>query len=164
MFERIVLVVFLCGIKFARWHDLSDDRLREAVILNKTFFRFESFSHLFIIICKDSSAVLLADVGSLAVICGWIMMLPKQIEQCIIGDNARIKLMRIASAWPRRTSAHLFVRRIGNAAASVTDGSIDHTFNLAEKIFRSPEAAPWQKWLVRSYYSTNESERIMSGK
>src|ERR1700757_3576212 len=90
---------------------------------------------------EDRRAVLAAEVEALAVAGGGIVDPPERPEQLRVADLGRVEphldRLGVAGAVP----ADPFVAGIGDMAAGVAHGSLQHPVNLAEGRLHSPEAS-----------------------
>src|SRR5260370_25546596 len=90
---------------------------------------------------EDRRAVLAADVEALAVTGGRIVDSPERLEQLRVADLGRVEPhldhLGVAGAVP----ADPFVAAVGDVAARVARGSLQHPADLAEGRLRTPEAS-----------------------
>src|SRR5690348_2541082 len=90
---------------------------------------------------EDLRAVLAAEVEALAVARGRIVDLPERLEQLRVADLSRVEphLDRLGVAGP--VPADPLVAGVGDVAAGVAHGSLQHPVDLAEGRLHTPEAS-----------------------
>src|SRR5947209_6871863 len=88
---------------------------------------------------ENRGAILRAIIRPLPIASRRIVVLPKHVEQVVIGDLGRIVLdlhnLRVAGP----VGADVLVRRIFQRSAGVTDGRVCYAFDLAKRRFDAPE-------------------------
>src|SRR5437867_10759285 len=89
---QVALVVLLRAIERGRGRDLGDDRPLEAPGLLEARLRGARRRLLLPGVEEDRRAVLLADVGALAVQLRRVVVLPEHVEELLVGDACRVVL------------------------------------------------------------------------
>src|SRR5689334_18087705 len=90
---------------------------------------------------ENRGAILLAEVRTLAVQLGWIVVLPENIEQIFIGNSGGIVINLDRFRMAGGIRANVFVRGVLHLAADVTDSGSRYAWNLTEGRFNAPETS-----------------------
>src|ERR1700747_1355953 len=90
---------------------------------------------------EDLGSVLRADVGSLAIQRSRIVAFPENSQELFVGHLRRVVVDLYPFRMPGAARADIFVSRIFQRTARVAYGRGVHTFDMAEGVFHSPEAA-----------------------
>ena len=138
---EILLVIFLGAVKRPGGFQFGDD----GAIENAGFFErgdgCARFGFLFGIVIKNCGAVLRADVRSLTIERGGIVILKKCGDEFAIGNLRGIEFDFDGFGVAGRAGADVFISGIFFCAAGVADGGGSDAFDLAEGFFDSPEAS-----------------------
>ena len=139
----IIIVIFLMIIpgfvKFRKRHNFGDDGVIEVFLRRGPLFFRRQFLRFAVI--KDEGAVLRALVRALAIERGWIMRLPENVEQLLVGDSGRVKFDLGHLGVAGGAGAYLFVGRAGGVAAGKAAGDGFDAGQPLEDGFHAPEAA-----------------------
>src|SRR5262249_28873820 len=105
--------------------------------------RFRGFGEaaLLLVTIKDRAAILIAVIAELLIFRQRIDIVPKNIEQLLVGDFRWIEddLNRLGMARP--AVGNLLIGRIGGAPAGIARGCADHACDLVEVGLHTPETA-----------------------
>ncbi len=140
LFE-IALVIFFGGIKFSGGRNFGGDGLLKFFAGFEFGFGFFGDGDLFRRMGEDRGAVLLAEVGSLAIHLGWIVQVPEGFDQSLVADFGWIEFDLDDFGVAGLVGADVFVRGIFSVAVAVADEGVDDAGDHAEFYFDSPEAA-----------------------
>src|SRR4051812_31146051 len=88
---------------------------------------------------KDHGAVLIADVGPLAIQRGWIVVRPENVEELIVTDNCRIEFHFHHFGVSGRVTTNTFVGRVLRLAAGVSDNCFFYSRHGAKGRLDPPE-------------------------
>jgi len=134
-------MVFLGAVEGRRRLDGGDDRPAEALRRCERGDGGLCLRLLLARVDEDHRTVLGAEVRSLAVEGGGIMVGEEDFEQPPIGDALRVEgdLHHLGMAGV--AAAHIMVARLGEGAAGVADGGVAHPGQGAEDRLDAPEAA-----------------------
>ena len=89
---QVLLVVILGLVEAAGGRDLGDDRAAEAAFVLQRLLRCLGGGLLLRRLEEDRAAVLLADVGALAIQRRRVVVLPEDGEQRVVADDGRVVL------------------------------------------------------------------------
>src|SRR3989338_108213 len=89
---------------------------------------------------KYNGSVLAPYIRALSVNLCRVMYAPKNFQKFLIRSFFGIELDLNSFCMTGFSVAYIFVRRILERAACVTNSCLDYTFNLLERSFNSPEA------------------------
>src|SRR5438105_15700722 len=90
---------------------------------------------------KNGGAVLLADVWPLPVERGRVVHLPERIQQPVIAHLCRIERHLYHLGVSRGAGANVMVGGVLQIAAQVAGHSFQYSWDLAESLLHTPEAA-----------------------
>src|SRR5690349_21602654 len=119
-FREVLLVIVLGTIERARWNDLCRDRPGVALFLRDAILGHTRKTFLFRRVKENSGAILLAEVGALAVHLRGIMVGPEHVEQVVVAHLGGIELNLHRFGVTSRVGADVFVSRILRVTADVT--------------------------------------------
>src|SRR5579863_3631754 len=138
LFQILLMIILGLEESLCR-NNLGDDGLAEAVLFFQSLFRRLGCGFLLRGVKEDCRAILLAPVWPLPVELRGIVVLPEDFEQLIVGKPGGIVIDFDGLGMPGRVSANLFVSWVGRVATDVADPGRDHSRQLAEGCFNSPE-------------------------
>src|ERR1700722_136699 len=138
LFE-ILLVIFLCTIKFRSGRDLRNDRPFEHSLFNQDILGGAGGCFLLRIVKKYSRAILRAYVRALAVERGWVVTLPEDGEKLEVGNPLRIEFHLHSFGMARVSAANILVGGILQGPAGVTDCNRSNARYLPEGVFNTPK-------------------------
>ena len=118
---------------------MRHDGLLETAALVQAGLRFFRRGLLLGRVIKNHGTILVADIGSLAIQRGRIVIRPEDVEELIVTDDGRIELHLHHFGVPGVVAADIFVGRIFRRAARVSDGCIGHPASGPEGRFDAPE-------------------------
>src|SRR5580693_7770098 len=157
MLLEVPLVVLLGPVERGRRGDLGDDLPLARLLLGVT--RCDRGFQLAGVMVEDRRAVLAADVEPLAVTRGRIVAPPERLDQLRVADLGRVEphldRLGVAGAVP----ADPFVAGVGDVAAGVPHGSLQHPVDLAEGRLRTPEATCGECSALGSAWSVSLERR-----
>ena len=135
----VALVVFFGAVE--RWciTDFGDDRSFVPPAGIALLFRCFREPALLIVVDEDRRAVLRTNVGPLTVERGWIVHVPKRIEQLFIADGVGIEINLDGLCMTGVIAAHFFIGRVGRCPTAITNSRIDNTANTSEMRLDAPE-------------------------
>src|SRR6266849_415543 len=136
---EVALVVFLRAPEPGRGHDLGDDRLLEVAL--RLLLRPEGLLLLLGVVREDDRAVLVREVGALAVQRRRVVHVPERVQQLRVRDLRRVvsDLDGLGVAGPSR--ADLLVGHVVDVAALVARDGLDHARDLVEEVLDTPETS-----------------------
>jgi hypothetical protein len=138
---EIPLVVFLSAIELRGWNDLRHNRALEDVACFQRRDRLAGLRLLVGIVKENRGTILRAEIGTLSVQRGRIMILEKYSQQFPIGHALGIKFDLNGLGVTGSPRAHVLVGRILRCAACVADGGRGNALHLPERILDTPETA-----------------------
>src|SRR5437773_2028776 len=136
---EVALVVLLGAPELRRRYDLGHDRLREVALHNN--LRPEGLLLLLGIVGEDDRAVLVTEVGALAVECRRVVHVPEGVEQLRVRDPGRVVRDLDGFGVPGAARANLLVGHVVDVAALITRDGIDHARDLVEEVLDAPETS-----------------------
>src|SRR5438045_2004234 len=107
---------------------------------------------------KNHGPILIADIGSLALQCGGIVICPEDFEQLIVTHNRRIELHLHNFSVAARVAANVFVSWVFGFAAGITDQGLFHTWNRAKSRFHAPETSRTKSCLFRRHPAASDEK------
>ena len=139
--RQILLMIFLRAIEGRRGFDLGHDWT------TKTFALFElgqlSFSSGFLFrrVIENNRPVLRANIGSLTIARGRIVVAPKDVKQLSVGNLRRIKDHFDYFRMARFIATNIFIGRIFCSSASIAHGGIFYSLDLPKGRFDAPKTS-----------------------
>lgn len=134
-------MVLLGTPEIARRHDFCDDWPAKLSRFRECFLGRNGRSLLFGRVVEDDGSVLRSYIRPLPVWCGWVVVLPKNAEQLIVGNARRIKLHlnHFGMAGPIR--ANIFVARVFQCSTRITDSRGRDSFHLSKSRLHAPKTS-----------------------
>ena len=136
---QVLLVIIFRPPKCPGRNDLGDDGSAKRVTLGQPLFHGDGRLLLLRGVIKDDRAILRADVGALAVARGRVVVLPKNFEQLLVADPARIVLDLDHLGMAGAVGAHVMVAGVFQVSPLVTHGGRRHPFQLAKRRLHAPK-------------------------
>ena len=109
---------------------------------------------------KNHGPILIADIGSLAIQRGGIVIRPENIQQLIVTHDSRIEFHLHNFGVTGRMTAHIFVSGVLGFAAGVTDQGLFHTRNRAKSRFHAPETSRTKSCLFRRHPAASNEKTV----
>jgi len=134
-------MIFLGWIKFSGGRDFGGDGLLKFLAGFEFGFGFFGDGDLLGRMGENRGAVLLTEVGALAVHLGRVVQVPEGFDQRLVADFCWIKFDLDHFGVAGLVGADVFVRGIFSVAVAVADEGVSDAGDHAKFYFDSPEAA-----------------------
>ena len=121
--------------------DLRHNCSPELACFFQVFLRIFRFRFLFRRMIENYRTVLGADIGSLPIRCGRIVIGPKNVQQVAIRNPCRIIFYLHDLGVPGPIRANIFVSRILSGSAGVADRRAYDALQPAEGLFHTPKTS-----------------------
>lgn len=121
--------------------DRRGDGPRKATAFNQGAPRFFGCSELVRLMIEDHASILRSDVRSLPIDLSWIVIVPENCQELLVGDNLRVILNLHGLCMPRLIRAHIFVGGILLPAAGISHSRPTHARRLPERLLNPPKTA-----------------------
>ena len=136
-------MIFLGEGELAEWGDFGRDasvpETRQVCL--ETVSRCESSFLLFGGGAVDRTSILGADVISLSIPLGWVVVFPEDLQDVVVGDDGWVEHDEDDFCVIRRSRADGFVRRRGCVSSCVTNRGRVDSIEIPEQSLGPPEAA-----------------------
>lgn len=140
VFFKVILVVVFRVIEFACRLNCRDYRLRKPMRVIQLFLQLQCFFLLRFVSVEHYRSILIADIGSLAIQCCWIVICPKYLQELFESRLLRVVLNLNGFNMFGRVTADLFVRRVFYGAAGVSDFRFHNARSFAKNVLYFPKA------------------------